>query len=185
MAKFQSAIATIAFAGTVAFVGGVANAGGYKDAPLPYVAAVNWSGAYGGFNVGTGWLADDGSALLSPSGGFAGGQIGYNWQGVFGMGPNWVLGVEADLQGSGIEDSSSGLKSSLNWFGTIRGRVGYAFGSTLVYATGGFAFGEVENTVFPARATETQTGYAVGGGVEYRFNPTWSIKGEYQFISLD
>jgi outer membrane immunogenic protein len=51
----------------------------------------------------------------------------------------------------------------------------------LVYGTGGFAFGEVDNLGF----TETQTGYAVGAGIEYKFNPRWSVKGEYQFISLD
>ncbi len=30
----------------------------------------------------------------------------------------------------------------------------------------------------------TQTGYAVGGGVEYKFNPAWSVKAEYQYIDL-
>jgi outer membrane immunogenic protein len=155
--------------------------GGYKDGPV--YAAVDWTGFYAGVNAGGGGTANDG--LLSPSGGFGGGQIGYNWQGVFGLGRNWVLGVEADIQGSGIDDSVMGLKSSLNWFGTVRGRLGYAFGPTLIYATGGFAFGEVENTVAPFRVSETQTGYVLGGGVEYKFNPAWSIKAEYQFISLD
>jgi outer membrane immunogenic protein len=157
--------------------------GSYKDGPA-YVA-VNWSGFYAGVNVGYGGAADDSSSVLSPSGGFGGGQIGYNWQGVFGLGPNVVLGIEADLQGSGLEDSAFFAKSSLNWFGTVRGRIGYAFGPTLVYATGGFAFGEVENTVVPLRVTETQTGYVIGAGVEYKLNPAWSVKGEYQFISLD
>jgi len=96
-----------------------------------------------------------------------------------------VLGLEGDIQGSGIEDSAFGAKASLNWFGTVRGRLGYAFGPTLVYATGGLAFGEVENTVGRFSATETQTGYVIGGGVEYKFNPAWSVKAEYQFISLD
>jgi len=31
---------------------------------------------------------------------------------------------------------------------------------------------------------ETATGYTVGGGVEYKFNPSWSLKAEYQFIDL-
>lgn len=152
--------------------------GGYLDGPV-YAAVVNWSGFYGGVNVGGGATANGG--LLSPSGAFGGGQIGYNWQGMFGLGGRWVIGVEADLQGSGIDDSAFGVKSSLNWFGTVRGRIGYAFGPTLIYGTGGFAFGEVENI----GVTETQTGYVLGAGVEYKFNPSWSIKGEYQFISLD
>lgn len=151
--------------------------GGY-NAPA-YAAVENWSGLYGGVNVGGGGTANDG--LLSPSGAFAGGQIGYNWQGVLGLGSQWVLGVEADIQGSGIDDGAFGVKSSLNWFGTMRGRIGYAFGPALVYGTGGFAFGEVENI----GVTETQTGYVIGAGVEYKLNPSWSVKGEYQFISLD
>jgi len=169
--------ATVAFTANAADLG----RGGYKDGPV--YAAVDWSGFYAGFNAGGGGTANSGD--LSPSGGFGGGQIGYNWQGVLGLGSQWVLGLEGDLEGSGVEDSAFGAKSSLNWFGTLRGRLGYAFGPALVYATGGFAFGEVENTVAPVRVTETQTGYVLGGGVEYKFNPAWSVKAEYQFISLD
>ncbi len=29
-----------------------------------------------------------------------------------------------------------------------------------------------------------QTGFAAGGGVEYKFSPTWSLKAEYQYIDL-
>jgi len=78
---------------------------------------------------------------------------------------------------------------SLNWFGTVRGRLGYAYGSTLFYATGGLAYGEVEAKYGPGTSpynmSETQTGYVVGGGIEYKFNPAWSMKAEYQFINLD
>ena len=60
---------------------------------------------------------------------------------------------------------------------------------TLIYFTGGFAFGEVESKGHYYRrafdVTETQTGYVLGGGLEYKINPAWSIKGEYQFLSLD
>jgi hypothetical protein len=60
---------------------------------------------------------------LSPSGGFGGGKIGYNWQGVFGLTSSWVLGIEADIQGSGISGSAvfgnTSVESSLNWFGTV------------------------------------------------------------------
>jgi outer membrane immunogenic protein len=166
--------------------------GGLKDGPPPapaYVAVTTWSGFYGGLNVGHGWTADDSTSLLSPSGIFGGGQAGYNWQGVLGLGPQWVLGLEADLQSSGISDSASFggdyAESSLNWFGTVRGRVGYAIDRTLFYVTGGFAFGEVEGRVNDLKLTSTQTGYALGGGVEYKFNPAWSVKGEYQYLNLD
>lgn len=166
--------------------------GGLKDGPAPaYVPVATWTGFYSGFNAGYGDTANSGP--LSPSGGFAGGQIGYNWQGLFGLGSPWVLGVEADIQGSGISDSAgfgaTYLQNSLNWFGTVRGRLGYAFGPALLYGTGGFAWGEVESKGHVGAAgfdvSETQTGYVLGAGLEYKVNPAWSVKGEYQFISLD
>jgi outer membrane immunogenic protein len=164
--------------------------GGMKDGPAPaYVVAPAWNGLYGGLNVGYGWTADDSTNLLSPSGVFGGGQIGYNWQGALGLSPRIVLGIEADLQTSGISDSASfdGVyaENNLNWFGTVRGRLGYAVDRALFYVTGGFAFGEVEGRVDGLSLTSTQTGYALGGGVEYKFNPAWSVKGEYQYLNLD
>jgi outer membrane immunogenic protein len=158
-------------------------AGGYKDGPVYPVTS--WTGFYAGVNAGYGW-ADNGSN--TPAGGFGGGQIGYNWQGAAGN-PRLVLGVEADLQISGIGGTQSfqGVRDSdLNYFGTVRGRVGYALGHSLVYATGGFAYGEVENHRHGfASVSDTQTGYVLGGGIEYKFNPTWSLKTEYQFLSLE
>jgi outer membrane immunogenic protein len=154
--------------------------GGYKDGPA--YATVNWSGLYLGVNGGYG---EDANSLdpgfSNPNGGFGGGQIGYNWQGMWH--PNLVLGVEADIQGSGISATTLGIfKSELDWFGTVRGRLGYAFDRVLIYGTGGFAYGGVKNTFFPG---ETQTGWVAGGGVEYKFSPAWSAKAEYQFLSLD
>ena len=89
-------------------------------------------------------------------------------------------------------------KSTLDWFGTVRGRVGYAFDRTLVYATGGLAYGHITDqasctkgaqsftcpiTGFGKHETDA-TGYVVGGGAEYKFNPAWSVKAEYQYIDL-
>ncbi len=188
--------------------------GGYKDSPLPYV---NWSGFYIGANGGYGWSASDqhigeytGSALgystsgnAQASGGFGGGQLGYNFSGArLGLGSSIVLGFEADIQGSGVEGESTvtpsagggtlKVKQSLDYFGTVRGRLGYAVGPSLLYATGGLAYGNVHNSLSsPSLATPliydgkgVQTGYAVGGGFEYKFNPAWSAKAEYQYIDL-
>jgi outer membrane immunogenic protein len=175
------------------YVAPPAGPGGYKDAP--YVA--RWAGFYAGVNGGYGWSDhNDQFAVLppfggiDPKGGFGGGQIGYNWQGVWH--PNLVLGVEADIQGAGIEDKRTAFgvdfKSSLDYFGTVRGRLGYAFGSSLLYATGGLAYGGIHNEISAApvffKKDVTATGYAVGGGWEYKFNPAWSLKAEYQFIDL-
>ncbi len=193
MKKLHAGLLGLTLTGALALSANAADMyrGGLKDGPAPaYVPVATWTGFYGGFNLGFGDTADSGP--LSPSGGFAGGQIGYNWQGLFGLTP-WVLGIEADLQGAGISDSAGYgggyVENSLNWFGAARGRVGYAFGPTLVYATGGFAWGEVQSRGHAGAlgfdVSETQTGYAAGAGVEYMVNPAWSVKGEYQYISLN
>ncbi len=146
--------------------------GGYKDGPA-YVT-VNWSGLYVGVNGGYGW--SDNTDYLDPTGGFGGGQIGYNVQR-----GNIVFGLETDFEGSGVADSGFGDKSSLDWFGSVRGRVGYAFDRALVYATAGFGYGQVTNDGL----SETQTGWVAGGGVEYKITPVWSAKAEYQYFDLD
>jgi outer membrane immunogenic protein len=175
--------------------------GGYKDGPA--FVGVNWSGFYVGVNGGYGWSPNDDQLAfrvpppfsgLSPEGGFGGGQIGYNWQGGLGLGSRVVLGVEADFQGSGIEDKGTdtvlNYKSTLDWFGTVRGRIGYGFDRTLVYFTGGFAYGNVQNTATVIgggakyKFDDTATGYVLGGGVEYKINPAWSVKAEYQYLNL-
>ena len=177
--------------------------GGYKD--VPYVG-VNWSGLYAGVNGGYATDASNiGSKIgapfdISPAGAFGGGQVGYNFQR-----GNIVFGVEADIQGGSITDSKTAtgtifnlpasltVKSSLDWFGTVRGRLGYTFDRTLVYGTAGLAYGQItdEATLAVARlgsATGSKsvdaTGYAVGGGVEHKFTPNWSAKAEYQYINL-
>lgn len=191
--------------------------GGYKDGPA-YVG-VNWSGFYAGVNGGYGWNANDQTltaidygtgaigrfAAPQSDGGFGGGQIGYNWQGAL-FGPHAVIGLEADFQGAGIggkntvqtnasfNDTVAGERN-VDWFGTVRGRLGYAFDGTLLYATGGFAYGGVSNRFVatyngnnPNHASlggnSTGTGYVVGGGVERMLSPAWSVKAEYQFIDL-
>ena len=163
------------------------------------VSVLSWTGFYAGVNVGYGWgdianghLADN---PMGPEaeGFFGGGQIGYNWQrGAM------VLGVEVDIQGSGIRDTTHDINfgdtatSKLNWFGTVRGRVGYAFDRALVFATGGFAYGGVENRLSgpllvgsPYIFDGVATGYVLGGGVEFKINPAMSWKLEYQYLNLD
>lgn len=155
--------------------------GGYKD--TPYAPVATWTGFYAGVNGGYGWTNDSDNAYFKPEGGFGGGQIGYNWQGFYH--PNLVVGIEADFQGADITDSRGGYDSTLNYFGTVRGRIGYAFERTLVYGTGGFAYGNVEQSGYGESYKDTQTGWVAGGGIEYKVTPAWSVKGEYQFLSLD
>ncbi|TXM63854.1 porin family protein, partial [Methylobacterium sp. WL69] len=113
-----------------------------------------------------------------------GGQIGYNYQ--FTPGSGFVVGVEADAQyvDFGRERnrfSATGPLaaqqvfnpagvSSLDYFGTVRGRLGYAFDRTLVYGTGGFAYGSGGGREFGLNSGSRdsfQTGWAAGGGIEY------------------
>jgi outer membrane immunogenic protein len=181
----------------------------FKDSPV--YAASNWSGLYLGANGGYAWDAQSKHGGILDNGGFGGGQIGYNWQGVFT--PHLVLGFEADIEGSGIDNSSSGQLTftsphvggrgaprtftdpashqiAIDYFGTVRGRVGLAAGQFLFYFTGGFAYGNVNNsftdlaTNVVFRTNAVQTGYVFGGGAEYKLNPAWSLKAEYQHINL-
>src|SRR5207302_999058 len=106
-----------------------------------------------------GTAIDPGTATLHPNGGFSGLQSGYNWQ----IGPTWLVGSENDFQYGKITGSASclvhcGAQNSfpfityqsfnvtdrLNWFGTVRGRLGYVAGPTLLYVTGGLAYGQIE-----------------------------------------
>jgi outer membrane immunogenic protein len=167
----------------------------------PVVTPNTWAGFYVGINGGYGW-GDGGNAInyngldqstrAQPQGGFGGGQAGYNFQS-----GSFVYGVETDFQGAGLSDRTGGTtvggnpfasSEHVDWFGTVRGRIGFAYDRALIYGTGGFAYGDVSQ-----RANlngdlfgngGTQTGYAVGGGVEYKLTPSWSLKAEYQYIDF-
>ena len=184
--------------------------GSYKDAPAPVEP---WTGPYVGINGGYAWGGDSNVTGFTPTpppapaititsgiataaadpvfgsnGWFGGAQAGYNWQR-----GNLVFGVEADIQGADIKGSATTAgpttaENSLDWFGTVRGRVGYAVGSALLYGTGGFAAGGVQDKLTAGGTTlkhdATATGYAAGGGLEYALSPSWSGKAEYQYINL-
>ena len=113
----------------------------YGRAPGPAYAAApfsgyNWNGAYVGANLGYQWGKVVNWGNAAPSGVMGGGQVGYNWQ------SGWfVFGVEADIQASGANDTFAAYKFSNPWFGTLRGRAGYAMNNVLFYGTGGLAYG--------------------------------------------
>lgn len=142
-----------------------------------------------------------------------GGQIGYNWQ----M-QNWLWGLEADIQGTGERGSrgftcpigictpASGgfaaiavpgpavavsLDQKLEWFGTVRGRIGVlATPKVLFYATGGLAYGEVGTSetigtgLLGFSNSDIKTGYTVGAGVEGVIGGNWTAKLEYLYVDL-
>jgi outer membrane immunogenic protein len=168
-----------------------------RHAPAPMLAAVpvfTWSGFYVGVNAGYGWNNND-HAVVTPAGtilavtgeddgGFVGGaQVGYNFQ--FG---SFVVGVETDLQyadigGRGVftvNGVNFTTDESDNYFGTVRARLGFAFDRALVYATGGFAYGDVGTF-----GGGSNGGWTVGGGVEYAFTNNLTMKVEGLYVNLD
>ena len=147
-----------------------------------------------GVNSLTGLVRPGQTAVIAFGGnsrndGFVGGgQIGYNYQLTPGAGV--VIGIEADAQyvdfgrdrnrfsvapGSspflaGTQIFNPNGLSGLDFFGTVRGRIGYAFDRVLFYGTGGFAYGAGGGRQFGlpnSSRDDFRTGYAAGGGVEY------------------
>lgn len=136
-------------------------------------------------------------AFATRSNGFTGGgQIGYNHQ--FGnalgfAGGGLVAGLEAD---AAYTDLSRGgdfigplgrrettFQSRTDFVGTVRGRLGVAFGNLLVFGSGGFAYGDVNDSInyytngvhnYAGASYTLRAGYAYGGGVEYAI-PTASF----------
>jgi outer membrane immunogenic protein len=179
-------------AATTLGVGAAAAADLPTKAPMYSPAPVfSWTGFYVGVNAGYGWVSDSDSGFSDSSNlnGFLGGaQIGYNWQGASPL----VLGIEADFQGTSQShaDTFPGgntLKQQLPWFGTVRGRVGYAFDRAMIYATGGLAYLDYKLTGccvggLTASSDTSKAGWTLGGGVEWMFAPKWSTKVEYLYI---
>ena len=160
------------------------------------------------------------NTTLSPktSGFIGGGQAGYNLQ----FGGSLVAGFETDLQGvfgaggsatksvviplpvplftpGNVVQSTSSASKSIDYVGTLRGRLGFlATPVLLAYATGGLAYGGVQSSastfqarngpVVPFGASNsysgTRTGWAAGAGGEWRFMPNWSAKAEYLYYDL-
>jgi opacity protein-like surface antigen len=153
-----------------------------------------------------------------------GGQVGFNYQ----FNPWLVVGLEADVQASDLHSQGTGIgggaglipafnnvvyayqNKSVDWFGTVRARVGVtfpSFPSLLVYGTGGFAYGNVIHSVnasdfFPGAVPtavlvgagsnfdDTRTGWTAGGGVEWfpftshALFKAFSVKLEYLYTDL-
>jgi outer membrane immunogenic protein len=174
---------------------------------------------------------------FNQSGVIGGLQLGYNYQLI----NNFVIGGEVDFQGSGMSGNRgflgagydslgnilgperaqnrstaifTNVSSSIDWFGTVRGRVGYLFmPNLLVYATGGLTYAGVTNSIQSygisdyygwnnpidrvvinrgdalaisgnKSSSNIALGWNVGGGFEYMLNKNWSIKTEAFYYNL-
>ncbi len=94
---------------------------------------------------------------------------------------SWSAARSATISRPGRPCSASKPTTISTWanvaapdLGTVRGRIGYAFNQIMPYVTGGWAYGDHDSS-----------GYAIGGGFEYRILPTLSVKAEYLHVELD
>jgi opacity protein-like surface antigen len=186
----------------------------------------NWNGFYFGGHFGGSYDHDDigivgntpalallvrngtipSSVASNPTGPLAGLQLGYNIQR-----GKMVYGVEADLSLASIEGKSTTItngflpfatytttvKQNLQWFSTVRGRLGFTqTNNLLIYGTGGLALGWstynanvhrsaiLLNYDIPASANLLKAGWTVGLGAEYAMKDRWSFKAEYLYYDL-
>jgi opacity protein-like surface antigen len=184
--------------------------GGLKDGGRFVVTGYNWTGPYIGLYLGTDWGDEDwkfsNNARVNPdfAGTMGGGQAGYNLQ----LG-RIVVGIEGEY---GAGNAHGGVSCpNMNFFtceadthglAMFTGRIGTTWGRALFYAKGGLAVGEVEagakvnapsnpfGGLIPlaftpgVRTSNWQTGWTVGGGMEFALTNRWSAKAEYMYYDL-
>ena len=164
-------------------------------------AFFSWTGFYVGAHIGGVWGRSAQSVDVDTFGGISannsqfsgvigGLQAGYNYQVA-----NFVFGIEGDYGWASAKSSVVTLgdthNMALNSLATVRGRVGVAFDRFLPYVTGGVAFANLQNEVVdtvvpfgPLNRGSNATGWTIGGGGEYAFDPHWSVKAEYLYVQL-
>jgi outer membrane immunogenic protein len=179
--------------------------GSIKDSgPVDYRPAISWTGFYIGAHAG-GAFGDEADIDIPrvasvpfnaeiDSTWLAGVHVGYNWQ----SSGNLVLGIEGSwsvLAGERNVDLSLGgfdvgtVEKDDNWLASIRGRLGFAAGSTLIYGTGGVAFlnGSNNGLVFEDSNAldDSLTGWVAGVGVEHKLRDNLSLGLEGLYYSFD
>ena len=210
--QLLTSAAVLALSAGAAFASDLPTHKGPPPAPTP--APFSWTGFYIGGEVGYGWGEEsdnfdsvtgyslDHFGVSGPKGGV---RAGYNQQ--FNT---LVLGVEADVEASGIRGSKSTIVptqfegngvSSLslrnNWQGSLRARAGIAFDRLLIYATGGLAVADdnekyyvndpsagPNGTIWSGSQTNTLWGWTIGAGGEYAIDSHWSATAELRYASF-
>jgi len=173
------------------------------DLPLkaPALKAIyDWTGFYVGGHVGYGGgsFGPDTNPLplqgvlfpYSTTGMIGGYQLGYNRQ----FANRVVLGIEAEATFSSPVDQAAlarmppaPFNTTLDYVGTVRGRVGYAFGPWMPYLAGGLAWGHTHaaiNDGSDAVVGHYRAGWTAGLGVEFAVSGNWSAKLEYDYVDL-
>jgi len=160
------------------------------------------------------------AASFNLGGALGGYQAGYNWL----LSKGQLFGLETDFDVSGIRGrgisnfpaffigaSNFVANQNIDWFGTVRARLGYfPADKWLAYATGGFAYAGVTEKLtlnlsrggsaagggfffscsaasncFTGNSSRIAPGWTAGGGVEYAAWSNVSVKLEYLYVSLD
>lgn len=169
----------------------------------PSKAIYDWTGFYvgghlgygeAGFGAATNPLQDQGAFLPHSATGLIGGfQLGYNRQ----LANRVVLGIEADstftspTDGPALARSLAPFHTTIDYVGTVRGRIGYAFDRFMPYVTGGVAWGHTHINVNDADGVTQlfpvghyQAGWTAGLGLEYAVSGNWTAKAEYDYVDL-
>lgn len=161
-------------------------------APPPPLVVDEWTGPYIGLNLGGSWgrsrtsYTDPDPAFVPfatsqrMDGVLGGGQIGYNVQ----VMRNWLLGLEADFQGTSQRGSTTfppiteifagaavttvtttgTLTQKMPWFGTVRARLGVEPSEHwLLYVTGGLAYAQIRSTAATSATVAAPGGTATFG----------------------
>ena len=138
-----------------------------KDSgPVDYAPPITWTGFYLGGNIGATFPEDD-LEILNDDAQFIGGfHFGYNRE----TASRWVVGIEGDAN----------FGDDFEYLASLRGRLGYSFGRTLVYGTGGVAFAG-----FNDDALDEEVGWVAGGGVEKKIRGNLSLGLEALYYNFD
>ncbi|WP_413993079.1 outer membrane protein [Labrys okinawensis] len=202
MKKLLLAVSVVALTVTSAFAADLAPAPVEPAAPayIPY----SWTGFYLGAQAGYGWSNSDltfinpdgslaGKSSANGDGAFGGGFAGYNYQ----FDGGFVIGAEADINGGEIKSGREAIIvpgfgvapansafSKMDWFGSARLRLGYAFDRFLPFVTGGYAFGDQKagfTGITAASTSDTLSGWTVGAGLEYAITDHILARVEYRY----
>lgn len=192
MAKKSASLRTYLQAGLAAALCTLTIAGPAAATDLGFLAwdedaslgALSWTGFIFNPDVGYDTLSlktNGGAAVKDAEGWRAGLELGYDYQ----IG-GFVVGFAADGFYSWLDSESASYASDLKYYGTVRARLGYAYGRYMAYATGGWAFADLEISDRIAGLSDSQNlnGWAAGGGVEYVWNKTLTARVEYVHVEF-
>jgi outer membrane immunogenic protein len=168
-----------------------------------FAPAYNWTGFYIGAHIGGGWLDhhrfDTGNtasfANHDPASFLGGGQVGYNHQ----IGA-WVFGIEAQVSGADFSQETIATFppfaalgftkfTSVDFLGTVAGRLGYSWANWLAYVKGGWAFADYRyeirlNGALSSAVNDDRSGWMIGFGLEHGFMGNWSWKIGYNYMDF-